>query len=45
MNSNLAPLLEDIQAEDYEEATVFRYLNDFAHMVYKPLVSQEHQVG
>ena len=43
--SEMGRLLEETQLEGYEEAAVLRYLHDFVHMVHKPTVPEEEQVG
>ena len=44
-NSEIGRLLEETEYEGYEEAAVMRYLHDFVHMVHKPTVPGEEQVG
>ena len=44
-NLEIGRLLEETRHEGYEEAAVMRYLHDFVHMVYKPTVPEEEQVG
>ena len=34
-----------LQEDDYEESAAERYLNDFVHMVHKPRVPDEIEVG
>ena len=43
--SKIGRVLEETEYEGYEEAAVMRYLHDFVHMVHKPTVPGEEQVG
>ena len=43
--SEIGRLLEETEYEGYEEAAVMRYLHDFVHMVHKPTVPGEEEVG
>ena len=45
MDSNLEPVMKCLQEEDYEESATERYLNDFVHIVHKPRVPGEIEVG